>query len=305
MGGYFGDNNAIVGGYIGATPIERLYLGTEIIFESAPWEGLTLSPRTFNFDNEGASAATATITASEAWTATTPAWITATPSTGDSGTTQVLLEADATMSASTSGYVEAVSYNFSSSAVANYTYVAPPVVNFVDAVRSENAPMWTLNEYIDTGLYVTGDTTIRIKYIGAGVFSDRIVGFDAIECGNDDMDFRYFPTMSDAGEVRLSTPSSLYDDGIAQDITFGNIYVFDNINEYMVAEDIPRGTISPNTTIRIDMSVNWIQQVTIETDGNVVFDGVAAQLGGEYGLWDNVTSTLFTSSNCTIIGNER
>lgn len=283
---------------VGEDEIIEAYIGDELVFSSGPFVGIRVNPNSLTFI-AGTLVQTIDIKSSESWTMTVPAWITASALSGVSGDTTITLTATA-QSAATSGTVSVVSANYSATVAVSFaTYVVVP-----NGIRSSSAPLWTLSEYIDTGIYVTGDPTVRIKYIGAGVFSDRIVGFDATECGSDAEDFRYFPTMADAGESRLEIPSSLYDDGIGQDITFGDIYVFDNINENMVAEGYPSGSIDGSTTIRVDMSVNWIQQVTIEMDGVTVFDGVSARLGNNYGLWDSVSSSLFTSNNCTVIGNE-
>ena len=175
-----------------------------------------------------------------------------------------------------------------------------------DGVRSSSAPYWDLNQYIDTGIYVTGDPEVRIKYIGGGVFSDRIFGFDANETGDDNTDFRWFPHMADAAAVRLEPiPTSYYDQDVAQDITFGNIYAFDNISGGTIDSNTPSGTIDSATTIRIDMSCNWIQELQIKIDGTTVWNGVACydETNQEYGMFDLVSQTMFTSNNCTVIGN--
>ena len=161
-------------------------------------------------------------------------------------------------------------------------------------VRSVNAPSWTLGEYVDTGIYVTGETEVRVKYIGGGVFSDRIVGFDANECGSDEEDFRFFPQYCDAAAVRLeSIPDSYYDEDVPQDITFGNIYAYDNLLESTIESGSPSGNINSATTIRVDMSTNWIQEVEIMMDAVTVWHGFAAFDGTDYGMYDTVSQTMF------------
>lgn len=180
-----------------------------------------------------------------------------------------------------------------------------------DGVRSNQAPtsFWDNQQYIDTGIYITGSPEVRLTYIGGGTFSDRIVGFDSSECSSDDNDFRYFPNMCDAGTERISDlPNSLYDSGVSFDITFGNtdsLFVYDNNNHSTIASTSTGGTIDSNATVRIDMSQNWIQTVQIKIDGDIVWDGVAAfdDNNGDYGMYDFVSETFFTSNNCTVIGN--
>lgn len=168
-----------------------------------------------------------------------------------------------------------------------------------NGVRSVNAPNWTLGEYVDTGIYVTGVPEVRVKYIGCGDFSDRIVGFDSIECGSDSEDFRFFPTMCDAGDVRLqSIPASYYDEGVPQDITFGNIYAYDNLLETTIESGSPSGSINSATTIRVDMSTNWMQEVEIKMDGTTVWHGFAAfdSTNSNYGMYDVVSRTMIPIS---------
>lgn len=185
-----------------------------------------------------------------------------------------------------------------------YTYIP-------DGVRSNQAPTssWDNQQYIDTGINITGSPEVRLTYIGGGTFSDRIVGFDSSECASDDEDFRYFPSMCDAGTERIGDlPTSLYDSGVSFDITFGNtdtLFVYDNNNHSTIADTATGGTIDPNATVRIDMSQNWMKTVQIKIDDVVVWDGVAAydETNQEYGMFDLVSQSMFTSNNCTVIGN--
>lgn len=185
------------------------------------------------------------------------------------------------------------------------TPTPPSGLTFVDAIRDSSAPYWDLSKHLDTGIYVTNNigTTIRVKYIGGGVFSDRIVGFDATETGgNDDTDFRYFPTMADAGSQRIGNlPVSLYESDVEQDITLGNLWVYNNKTQQTIASTLTGGTISDNTTIRVDMSTNWIEEVIISVNNTPVFDGKAAYADGEYGLYDIVGNTFIHDSNLNII----
>ena len=174
-----------------------------------------------------------------------------------------------------------------------------------DGIRSSNAPYWNGQEYIDTGIYVSGEPEVRIKYIGSGVFSDRLIGFDSSECSSDDEDFRWFPEYLDAGNVRIEGISTdYYADGVEQDITFGNIWATDNKTNSSIASDTPGGYIDTNATIKIDMSTSWIKEVKIKMDGTIVWNGVAAydETNQEYGMFDLVSQT-FVSASCTVVPN--
>lgn len=171
-----------------------------------------------------------------------------------------------------------------------------------NGVRSVNAPSWTLGEYVDTGIYVTGVPEVRVKYVGAGAFSDRIVGFDANECGSDEEDFRFFPQYCDAAVGRIdSISTSYYDENTPRDITFGQLYVYDNLLDQTIAQGDASGIINSGTTIRVDMSTNWMQEVEILMDGTTVWHGFAAFDGTDYGMYDTVSQTMVPISYVEII----
>lgn len=292
-------NDEILEMYLGDDSISEAYLGEDLVFSTGPFMGLKLIPRSIGF-NPYYLSGTTKVKSSEPWQITSNSlWITASPTTGDSGETIVTLVSDE-LSAVTSGSVMFESNSYSASLETSFE-----MVQFVDAIRDNSAPNWDLSKYLDTGIYVTDNigTTIRVKYIGGGEFSDRIVGFDSIETGgNDDTDFRYFPPMADAGSQRIdSLPYSLYESDVEQDITLGNLWVYDNKAQQTIASTLTGGTISDNTTIRVDMSTNWIEEVIISVNNTRVFDGKAAYLNGEYGMYDTVSNTFLTDSNLNIV----
>lgn len=288
--------------FLGLDGILEAYLGDVLVFSSGPFMGLKLIPSSVDFHPESLSATT-NVKSSEPWQITNNlSWITASPTSGDSGETIVSFVSDE-LSALTSGSVVFESASYSASLNTTFN-----TVQFVDAVRMSTAPNWNQNNALNTHIPV-GDTgaTIRVKYWGTGVFSDRIVGTypfspDADDYGiNDDQDFRYFPTMADAGSGRLDF--SGYDtDGQYYDVTFGNLYVYDNLSEqYASGPSGPFSDVDTRTNIRIDMSVNWIAEVIITNNNNVIYDGKAAKVGGSYGLYDVVSNTFLTDANLDIV----
>ena len=183
---------------------------------------------------------------------------------------------------------------------------APSYVVIEGGIRIADGPNWNLSDYIDTGVIVPSqaNTTIRIKYVGAGEFSDRIVGFDATECeGDDEVDFRYFPSMADAGGYRIDdVPTSLYRNGRQFDITFGNLWVYDNLNNEMVCDYGQSGSpISTATTIHIDMSTNFMQEVVIFDNGVAVWSGVSVYYNNQYGFFDTIRNTFHTNTGLTLV----
>lgn len=295
----FLDLDEISGLFVGTDEILEGYLGTDLVFTSGPFVGLKAKPTSLAFGLYNPSAST-TIKSSEPWSITSlPAWLSASTASGDTGETVVVFE-NVSQSADTADTITIETANFQLSL--GVEYESNPMI-LLDGVRSSSAPYWDLDNYLDTGIYVTGDedTRFRIKYYGAGVFSDRIVGFDATECGSDDEDFRYFPEMADAATGRINGLYNLYLEDQYYDITFGNLFVYDNLNSTMVSDVGTFNGINTGTTIRIDMSVNWIKEVVIMRDINGTWTDIAdfkaAELGGEYGLWDDIGQTWYTKQD--------
>ena len=288
--------------FLGLDGILEAYLGDVLVFSSGPFMGLKLIPSSVDFHSESMSATTK-VKSSEPWQITSnPSWITASPTSGDSGETIVSFVSDE-LSAATSGSVVFESASYSASLKTTFN-----TVQFVDAVRMSTAPNWNQYNALNTHIPV-GDTgaTIRVKYWGAGVFSDRVVGTyplspDADDYGiGDGQDFRYFPTMADAGSGRLEFYG--YDtDGQYYDVTFGNLYVYDNLSkQYASGPSGPFSDVDTRTDIRIDMSVNWIAEVIITNNNNVIYDGKAAKVGNSYGMYDVVSNTFLTDANLGIV----
>ena len=287
--------------YVGGDAVVEAYLGEDLVFSTGPLQGLSVTPTELKFNPVTTSASTK-VKSSEHWEITSlPAWLSASTMSGDSGETIVTFE-NISQSADTAETITFSSATFSarvSSSFANIIYT------FIEGVRSSNAPYWDLNDCLDTGLYVTADngTRIRVKYYGTGVFSDRIVGFDSIECGSDDEDFRYFPDMADAADGRINGLNNLYNDDQYYDITFSNLRVFDNINNNTIADSGVYNGVNTSTTIRIDMSVNWIKEVVIQQNNNDhtwsdIADFKAAEdPNGNYGLYDDIRNVWLTRND--------
>lgn len=286
--------------YLGETAITEAYLGDVLVFSTGPFNGMKVTPTELTFNTSRTSGSTK-VKCSEYWEITSlPSWLSASTTSGDSGETIVTFE-NISQSADTADTITFESANYSEDVDVSYSEVA---YNYIEGVRSSSAPFWDLDNYLDTGIYVTGDedTRVRIKYYGGGEFSDRIVGFDANETGGDDnADFRYFPTMADAGEGRIDGLYGLYNDGQYYDITFGNLFVYDNLNSTMVSDIGSFTGISTNVSIRIDMSVNWIKEVIIMREINGTWtdiaDFIAAEDNGTYGMYDEIGDTFLTKND--------
>lgn len=114
--------------FLGADPIAEAYLGEDLVFSSGPFVGLKMNPNRILFDSTQLSASTK-VKSSESWSITScPAWMTANPSTGDSGQTIVTFTTTA-MASDTSGTLVIDTANFTLSAICDYQVYRNPVPN--------------------------------------------------------------------------------------------------------------------------------------------------------------------------------
>ena len=112
-------DNEILECYIGDSAIDEAYLGEELVFSSGPFVGLRISPKTIGFSPITLTK-TIKVKASEAWSMTLPAWVSASQTTGDTGDTIITLTTTA-QAAATADTITVTSANFSASANVSYT----------------------------------------------------------------------------------------------------------------------------------------------------------------------------------------
>lgn len=161
------------------------------------------------------------------------------------------------------------------------------------------SPSWAIKNLIDTGVYPTQTSTARIKYKGRGVRSDRIVGsIDGYQGCNDNSDYRVFDAIGltvDVGSARRTvySISSITETDVIYDITFGNAYVYDNINETYLLQN---GTQNVNTgyTYTVDVGSFWFKELIIEDNGVTLFNGTPREENGVAGIYDSVSNSFFT-----------
>ena len=281
--------------YLGGDPISEMYLGENLVYSSGPFEGLKATPKTISFYSNNLTTSIK-IKSSESWSLTTPAWITASVSTGDTGETVVSLTAT-TQTATTTGSVEVVSTSYSASVSANYMIYQP--VSYVYATTHNG---YVQANHIDTGIEHTASTmTIEIEYYGLGNFSDRMVGYSTGDagCSSDNNDFRLFGYQG--GTFDYMNYRSAFGGGIYNGyhhFTIGDCFCYDNENNVYKCQSTAIGSIpSPNCHILVDVSYIKVKSVKIMDGNTVLFDGVAATLEGQAGIYDKVSGTLKYNSN--------
>ena len=113
--------------YLGGDPISEMYLGEVLVYSSGPFVGLKTSPKRVGFTKNDLSA-TLKIKSSESWSLTAPAWVTASPTTGDTGETVVTLTTTV-QTADTSSTISIVSSSFSASVEVSYKNYVNPVAD--------------------------------------------------------------------------------------------------------------------------------------------------------------------------------
>lgn len=176
------------------------------------------------------------------------------------------------------------------------------------------------NLYIDTGIFPTTATTMRIKYIGTGYKpSAKILGYswygeeDVYNWAEDWEDYRFsfYPDIFqfhrqylwDYNDSRLSTAEvNFTDEGAYVDLTFGNNYVYNNLtNTYVDTGDTQNYQAITNIPIMVNVSVIKLQSLEIWQGETKVFDGIAAyDNNGHIGLFDNITNTIVYNSALTM-----
>lgn len=192
-------------------------------------------------------------------------------------------------------------------AIVNYTTLA-----YIHNQTMEGDPPVSKN--IDTGIVM--DNTMKFRYKGKFDFAHGNANVNAgnMVSGNNGTYLRvYFA----GGNVNLDwgNGSSAYKHGQIgydyqghpfMDLTCGNFYCYNNDTETMLFQDQNTADYVYSGTMTVDCSSFWLKSLQIwKTINNVetlVFDGVAAVQGGEYGLFDSVSCTLKTNSNITIVG---
>lgn len=285
----------VSGMFLGADELQEMYLGTDLVYQSGPFEGLKASPKTISF-SQSVLTASLKVKSSEQWSLTTPAWVSASQSTGDTGETVITLTATA-QTATTQDSITITSANYSASVQTNF--VMYEQVSYVYATTHNS---YVQANHIDTGIEHTASTmTIEFEYYGLGGNSDRMVGYQQGDsgCSSDSKDFRLFGYSNGAFDYMnyRSGFGSSYNSGYHH-CTIGDCFCYDNELEAYKCQGTTVGNVpSPNCHILVDVSLIKVKSVKIMDGNTVLFDGVAAKLGNDIGLFDRVSNTLIYNSN--------
>lgn len=111
-------SDEVSGMFLGADELQEMYLGTDLVYQSGPFVGLKVIPKSISF-NVASLTREVKVKSSEAWTMTLPSWVSADITTGDTGETIVTLTATS-QTANTSDTISVVSANYSASATVKF-----------------------------------------------------------------------------------------------------------------------------------------------------------------------------------------
>lgn len=287
-------SDEVSGMFLGADELQEMYLGTDLVYQSGPFEGLKLSPKAISF-NTASLTASLKVKSIEQWSLTTPAWVSASVSTGDTGETVVTLTATA-QTATTTDTITVTSANYSVSATVKYLMYEQ--VSYVYATTHNS---YVQANHIDTGIEHTASTmTIEFEYYGLGGNSDRMVGYQQGDngCTSDSKDFRLFGYSNGTFDyMNYRNSFGNYNSGYHH-CTIGDCFCYDNETDAYKCQGTTIGNVpSPNCHILVDVSYIKVKSVKIKDGNTVLFDGVAAKLGNDIGLFDRVRGQLINNSN--------
>ena len=251
------------------------------------------------FDNTGGTY-TINITANDDWSMTIPNFVTASSLSGKSNASIIIstnsvpenkLEGNIIITMGNKSHTIAVSQQGN--------------IHYVSYIHISSMA-WNLNNNINTGIYASTDTEIRVRYMGKGYNVDRIAGFAPNEGATDSTDFRLFYYANGALDVmNLRQTQIINNVGVmvnnrVYDLTFGNNFVYDNLEEYELYRGTSVSSMNTSAPIRVDVGGIWLNEIEIKKGGVVVFDGKAAEDNGIIGLYDEVSGQMAYNSGLTM-----
>ena len=292
-------SDEVQGMFLGTYELQEMYLGTDLVYQSGPFQGLKITPSTISFNNASLTGEVK-VKSSETWTMTVPSWISASVLTGGTGETTVTLTAT-TQSSGRQDTITVSSANYSASTSAVYY----PVV-LMDYIYEANSTGYQQAHHLDTGIAHTASTmSVEIEYFGLGGNSDRMVGYQQGDsgCTSDGTDFRVFGFSTGTFDYMTYRNSFGNIHQGYQHLTIGDCYCYNNQTSQYLCQGSAVGSVpSPNCHILVDVSLIKVKSVKIKDGNNVLFDGVAAELGGIYGLYDRVGGQLITNYGISLTG---
>lgn len=306
---YCGETNISLS-YDGSRIINKAYVGNALsLVRFSEYPRITLSVDSLRFITEGGSAEV-TVRSNAGWTASTSAsWLTITSGVSSGNGAFLVTASENDTEEDRDAVITVVCANADVS-ISSTIPVSQPYVTYtpMSFIYRDSAPTDNYTYAIVTPIYPAADCEMRVVYQTRGVSCDRIVGVTHADRqdGSDEKDFRLFNYSNGSLDVNNSRWSNLnitYGSGTDWDLTVGNAFVYNNLTStYLTNNPQQTPLLASDTLIHIDVGANKVKSLEIKNGGVVVFNGVAAELNGEYGLFDLVSGTLCTNRDINITG---
>lgn len=289
----------------GEDNVKKMYMGNDLVYQKFAFSPkLSISVDSMEFKCSGDTAQSVTVNSNINWNYTTDAnWLTLTKD----GNTLSVLPSDYTSELEDRTATITITAD-------NGDIVKTKTISVTQKKVTTWEPVdyvYTSSEaYVDTTIRPTTNTKFTVKLKQTGRNGGCTVGYDMsdtpITCENDNTDYRCFNYDRtngfnwDFNSSRINGNISPESDGLII-ATFGNNYIADK-NGNKVATGSTQSSISTQRNVPIYINLDnmyaQIQQVTIYGENDVVlFDGHAADVDGDYGIYDTVSETLLKPTN--------
>lgn len=287
----------------GSSLINKAYVGSSLsLVRFSEYPRLKVDVDSVEFGMNGGTS-TVTVATNASWSAaTTGSWFTiATASTG------FTITADANpLEEVRNGVITVTAWNVDAAITSSITLTqaAYTPVHYLQYIYYDQGSTSDSHlKSIATPIYPSDDCEMTVEYMARGIDCDRIVGVSWADRtdASDSKDFRVFNFGGGSLDVNSERWSSLaiYSDyGKVYNLTVGNAFIYDNLNQtYKTNNSQQRPLAASDTLIHVDVGVIKLKSLQIKNGGVVVFDGKAAYdpATERYGLWDEVTGQLYTA----------
>lgn len=288
--------------HIGDALVSSIYLGNQQVFSDGPFEGLIVSPKKLLF-GMSVSQKTLKIKSSEPWTISTDAdWLSFSQMSGDSGETTITVtstaeeDSETTINVSSSSYSKTVQASFITIQYVTDIYY-PNSATKVPITTPILSTTNLVTEFNGTNLIKTGDDIV------ASTMSD------------DNHDYRFFyftnSVYFDLDYLRMQTANL----GISVDdfdIMFGTKIHSTAGDKRLFIKNVKTGNLNEICTLGSAIApseymyanVNYMHLKELKMwdsyEGNLIFDGKAAERDGQGGLWDSISNQFYTNNDYTI-----
>ena len=290
-------NNPITISYEGDDIMNVAYVGDTLSFvRFAEYPKLKLDTEELMFRRVGGSQ-NITVNTNANWSASTSAsWLTVT--TASTGFT-VDVPFNDTHDVR-EGVINVTAWNVNAVITSSVTVTQTDVS--IEYIHSSNM-VNNSGDYIPLGIYPSHVTRGRLIGQMKGYTTGNVlVGNSA----TDSRDWRVFFTSRtnwymDVGSARVNGNIGVISVGNEFDISFGNLYVENNMAGTKISGATTTSTMDQRE-INVCVGVVWVKSLQLWEGDNLVFDGAAAQNGDKYGLLDSVSGQFFGNSNINIVG---